>query len=176
MAQIAITNPIAGVAGVLNYAGTPGAGTNSIHTLTIGGTPTAGSFTITYDGQTTGAITWSATNSTLVANIDAALEALTNIGTGGVVTATGTMTSGIGTITITAGVNLAKQVISTMTCTSSLTGTSPTLGIAQTTPGVTAFARGRTIGTQVNDVTNGVGYINTGTALAPTYTKIGTQS
>jgi hypothetical protein len=112
-----------------------------------------------------------------VANIDAALEALTNIGTGGVTTAAGTVTSGIGTVTITFGGNLAKLAVNTITvANNSLTGTSPTLAVAETTPGVNADFRGAKKGALVTDTTNGVLYINTGTALAPTWTKVGTQS
>mgnify|MGYP003387438206 FL=1 len=176
MAAIRITNPIQGAMGIVNSAGAPSAGTSKIQTLTIGGTPTAGTFTITYDGYTTTAITWTATDATLVADIDAALELLPNIGTGGVVTAAGTVTSGIGTITITSGGNLAKLAHNTFSVTSSLTGTSPTLAIAQTTAGVTATARGGTIGTLIDDDTNGKLYINTGTAVAPTWTVVGSQS
>src|SRR3954464_11821503 len=83
------------------FAGAPVAGTDEVQTITIGGTPTSGTFRLTFEGFTTGDITWSATNATLVANIDAALEALDNIGTGGVVTAVATMTAGIGTATVT---------------------------------------------------------------------------
>lgn len=165
-----------GVTRILGNAGVPSAGTDEIQTLTFGGTPTGGTFTLTLDGQTTAAITWSATNTTLVANIDAALEALSNIGTSGVTTAVGTMTSGIGTITVTfTGAN-GKLAVNTMTATSSLTGTSPTLAVAETTPGVTATGRGYPKGKLVSDTTNGKLYQNTGTTTAPTWTVVGTQS
>jgi hypothetical protein len=158
-------------------AGAPVNGTNEVQTITIGGTPTAGTFTLTYDGFTTAPITWSATNGTLVANIDAALEALPNIGTGGVVTAVGTMTAGIGTIAVTfSGANLAKRAVNTITSVSSLTGTSPTLAVTETTPGVRATALGTGKGGLLTDTTNGILYINTGTAAAPTWTKVGTQT
>lgn len=51
---------------------------NSI--LTIPGTPTGGTFTITYKGQTTGPIPWNAS----AATIDAALEQLSTVGVGNV--------------------------------------------------------------------------------------------
>lgn len=104
----------------LKTATTPVNGTNEVQTVTFGGTPTGGTFTITFSGRTTGAITWSSTNATLVANIDAALELLPNIGTGGVTTAVGTMTAGIGTITLTFTGNLAKLAVALATATSSL--------------------------------------------------------
>jgi len=168
---------IEGGIGPYEFAGTPGAGTSEVQTLTIGGTPTGGTFTLSYDGQTTGDIAWSATNNTLRDNVDTALEALTNIGTSGVTVAVGTMTAGIGTLTVTFGGDLAKQAVNTITVgENALEGTSPTLAVAETTPGVTADFRGAKKGALVTDTTNGLLYINTGTALAPTWTKVGTQS
>lgn len=168
---------IEGGIGLFEKEGTPGAGTSEVQTLTIGGTPTGGTFKLAFDGQTTGPITWSSTNNTLRDNVDAALEALTNIGTGGVTTAVGTMTAGIGTLTITFAGDLTKKAVNTITVAdNSLTGTSPTLAVAETTPGVDADFRGAKKGALVTDTTNGILYINTGTALAPTWTKVGTQT
>jgi hypothetical protein len=82
-------------------AGAPSAGTNEVQTITIGGTPDGGTFKLAFGGFRTAAIPWSATNNTLRDNVDAALEALPSIGTGGVATAVGTMTAGIGTLTVT---------------------------------------------------------------------------
>lgn len=159
-------------------AGAPSAGTDEVQTLTIGGTPDGGTFKLTFDGHTTAPITWTgADDAALIAAVDAALEALPNIGAGGVVCADGTLTDGIGTITITFGGNLTKLAVPTITvANNSLTGTSPTLAVAETTPGVTATARGAAKGATLQDTTNGILYINTGTALAPTWTKVGTQS
>lgn len=159
-------------------AGAPVAGTDEVQTLTIGGTPTSGTFKLAYDGFTTGAITWSATNATLIANIDAALEALPNIGTGGVAVAVASMTAGIGTATITfSGANLAKRVQPLISVASNdLAGTAPTVAVEETTPGVRATHLGASKGATLLDTTNGVHYINTGTAAAPTWTKTGTQS
>ena len=168
---------IEGSIGPFENAGVPGAGTSEVQTLTFGGTPTGGTFTLAYDGQTTAAITWSATNNTLRDNVDTALEALTNIGTGGVTTAVGTMTAGVGTLTITFAGDLAALAVNTITVgTNSMTGTDPTVAVEETTAGVTASFRGAKKGALVTDTTNGVLYINTGTALAPTWTKVGTQS
>jgi hypothetical protein len=160
-----------------NMAGAPGAGTSEVQTLTFDGTPTGGSFKLTYDGYTTTAITWVGNNdNALIAAIDAALEALPNIGASGVVVADGTLTSGIGTVTITFGGNLAKLAVNLIVATSSLTGTLPTAVVTETTPGVTADFRGASKGATVQDTTNGVLYINTGTALVPIWTKVGTQT
>lgn len=169
---------IEGGIGPLSGAGAPGAGTSEVQTLTIGGTPTGGTFTLSFEGFTTAAITWSNVNATLVAAIDAALEALPSIGTGGVTVAVGTMTAGIGTATITFAGNRGAQAIGSVisVADNSLTGTSPTLAIAETTPGVDATGRGASKGVLYTDVTNAKLYINTGTSLAPTWTVVGTQT
>jgi hypothetical protein len=168
---------IDGGIGIFENAGAPTQGTNEVQTLTLGGTPTGGTFKLAFDGYTTAAITWTATDSTLIAAIDAALEALPNIGAGGVTVADGTLTSGIGTVTITFGGNLAEMVVPLITVADdSLEGSAPTIAVAETTPGVNATARGAKKGALLTDTTNGILYINTGTALAPTWTKVGTQS
>lgn len=95
-------------------AGVPGAGTSEVQTLTIGGTPTGGTFRLAFGGRRTAAITWSATNATLIANIDAALEALPTIGTGGITTAEGSLTAGIGTITLTFAGNLGARAVGSL--------------------------------------------------------------
>jgi len=158
---------------------TPGdTGINEVQTLTIAaGPPTSGTFKLGFDGQVTADITWSATNNTLLANIDAALEALSNIGAGEVACAAGTLTAGIGTLTITFSGTLAETDVALITVEeNSLVGTAVTLAVAETTPGVDATARGARIGAQLKDTTNGKLYINAGTALEPTWTVVGTQS
>jgi hypothetical protein len=62
-----------------------------------------------------------------------------------------------------------------MTGTSSLTGTSPTLAVAETTPGVAPTGYGAPVGAILTR-DNGTLYTNTGTAAAPTWTAIGTQT
>lgn len=170
---------IAGTRGrILENAGAPGAGTDEVQTLTIGGTPTSGTFTLSFQGAVTAPITWSSTNNTLVANIDAALGALRTVGgAANVTTAVGTMTAGIGTITITFVAALGKLAVPTIVVVSNdLEGTDPTVAVAETTPGVTATHRGVAKGTVVTDTTNGKLYINSGTAVAPTWTVVGSQS
>lgn len=155
-------------------AGAPTAGTDEVQTLTIDAT--GGTFRLRYDGFETADISWSATNNTLRDNVDAALEALPNIGTGGVTTAVGTMTAGVGTLTITFAGALAKKAVPTITVgNNSLTGTA-TLSVAETTPGVDASGRGAGKGALLIDETNGKAYINTGTPPTPTWTVVGSQS
>lgn len=159
---------------VRTNAGVPSAGTSEVQTLTIGGTPDGGTFKLAFKGQITGAIAWSATDATLIANIDAALGALSTIGgASNITTAAGTVSSGIGTITLTFAGSLAKLAVPLITVdTNSLTGSSPTLAIAETTPGVTATHRGAPVGALLVDTATGVEYRNTGTVYAPTWTTV----
>lgn len=157
--------------------GSLAAGTNEVQTLTIGGTPTGGTFILRFESVNTGAITWSATNNTLLANIQAALDAHPSLGTNGCVASAGTVTSGIGTILLTFGAARAKENVELMTVfKNSLTGTAPTLAIATTTPGVNASGRYAGLGDMgVDDV--GVVYVNTATSgPVATWTVVGSQT
>lgn len=164
---------------ILEIAGVPSAGTSEVQTLTIGGTPTGGTFKAKFEGFTAPtAATWSATEATLLSNINAMLDSIPSLGTGGLVATAGTVTNGIGTVILTFSGNRAKQAIGSLVTIASnaLTGTAPTLAIAETTPGVDASFRGQAKGSLVSDTTNGVAYINTGTALVPVWTVVGAQS
>lgn len=160
--------------GPVPYAGTPSAGTSQVVTLTFGSGTSAGNFKLKFNGFTTGDIAWSSTNNTLRDNVDTALEALASVGTGNVTTAVGTMTSGIGTLTVTFAGDLAALSLPNITVDTQTTG--GTLSTAITTAGVDATGRGRGKGALITDTTNGLLYINTGTAVAPTWTKVGTQT
>jgi phage tail sheath gpL-like len=159
---------------VYAYNGVPGNGTSEIDTLTIQTGTTSGTFTITVSGaRTTAPITWSATNATLVANVDAALEATPTIGVGGCTTAVGTMTAGIGTITITmTGKNAKRDFPLLGIGTNSLVGgAAPTL--TTTTAGVDATFRDAATGTLLVDTSTPDLYINDSTtAGSPTWTKV----
>lgn len=96
-------------------------GTNEVQTVTIGGAPTGGTFTLTYSGQTTAAIAFDASSR----DVKNAIEALSNIGDGDV-KATG---SAGGPYTVTFQGDLSSTNVAAMTATASLTG--------GTTPGVT---------------------------------------
>lgn len=155
-------------------AGAPSAGTSEVNTLTINAT--GGTFKLSYDGEVSAAIAWNATNNTLVANVNAALDALDSLAAGEIVAAVGTMTAGVGTLTLTFGGNSAKLAVNTVqVADNSLTGTA-TCSIVKTTPGVSATERGTPKGGMVVDTTNGKQYINTGTSLAPTWTVVGAQT
>jgi hypothetical protein len=91
------------------------AGVNEVQTVTLTGSPTGGTFTLTYEGQTTGTIAYDAS----AATVDTALEALSNIGSGDVAV-TG---SAGGPFTVTFGGALAATNVSQLTANSaSLTG------------------------------------------------------
>lgn len=110
------------------------AGVAEVNTITITGTPTGGSFTISYTGmgstQTTAAIAYNAT----AATVQNALQALSNLGAGNV-----TVTGGPGPGTpyvLTFTGYLASKVITTVTTTDSFTGgSSPASAVVKTTSG-----------------------------------------
>lgn len=155
---------------LLLAAGTPSNGTNEIQTITFGSGQSSGVFFLRFNNQTSSSITWSSTNATLVANIDAALEAMNRIGSGGVTTAEGSLTAGIGTVTVTfTGTNAKKNVVE-MTVPSKTT--SGTIAVTTTTPGSDADGRLSAIGTLLVDADSGALFINTGAPPNVSWTSI----
>lgn len=117
-----------------NWSGgaAPTSGVNEVQTLTITGTPTGGTFTITFSGQTTGVIAYNAS----AADVQTALEGLSNIDVGDVTCGGGALPGSA--VTITFGGQYRYQNVALATTTDSLTGgTSPESAIATTTAGVT---------------------------------------
>lgn len=168
-------DPAAGAAReTYSSAGAPAAGTNEVQTLTLGGTPTGGSFALSYQGWVTALINWNATNATLIAAIKAALEALGNIGSGNLTVAAGTLTAGIGTVTITfSGGGLQKRNVPLLAvAANNLTGTSPTVAVAETTAGVNADGLGASKGATLVRLDTGARYQNTGTPTAPNWVAL----
>lgn len=159
--------------GPFPFTSDPVNGTDEVQTLTIGGTPTGGTFQLKFEGILTSAITWSSTNNTLLSNIQTALDAHPSLGTNGCVASDSTLSSGIGNLLLTFGSARGRQAVETMTYVSALTGSSPTLAIAETTPGVDASARGAAIGATIINSTTGDTFTNIGTALAPTWAPEG---
>lgn len=101
---------------------------DEVQTVTITGTPTGGTFTLTFDGDTTTAIAYNA----IASAVETALEALDGIGAGNV-NVTG---STGGPYTVTFAGDLAETDVPQMTATASLTGgTSPTVTVTTATPG-----------------------------------------
>jgi hypothetical protein len=107
------------------YSGT----TEEVQSVTVTGAPTGGTFTLTWSGQTTAAIAYNAT----AAAVQAALQALSNIGAGNV-TVTG---ANGGPYSVTFTGTLANADVAQMTASGAgLTGgTSPGVTVATTTAG-----------------------------------------
>lgn len=110
------------------------AGTNEVQTLTLTGVPTGGTISITYDGRTTTPLVFNAA----AAAIQAALEALPNIGTGGVVCAGGPWPAAV-TVTFSGAFTQKRPHPNIGIGVNALTGgTTPTMTTVDTTPGVNA--------------------------------------
>ena len=112
---------------------------NEKQTVTVNGSPTGGTFTLTFGGQTTAAIAHNAAASV----VEAALELLSTIGQGNV-QVTG---SAGGPYTVEFVGNLAKTNVAAMTADgASLTGgTTPSVTVATATAGVQSVCVGRVI-------------------------------
>lgn len=108
------------------------AGVNEVQSVTITGTPTGGTFTLSFAGATTTPIAYNAT----AATVQAALVALATLRVGDVVV-TG---SAGGPYTLTFGGDFSEEDVATLTGSAAgLTGgTSPAVVIATPTPGVVA--------------------------------------
>lgn len=168
---IRLTNVLGG-AGRRVYQGTaPVDGTDEVQELDITGSPTGGTFKLSFRGATTAAIDFDAS----AAEVEAALEALSTIGTDGVAVADD---GGNLPYTITFGGDLGKRVQPLITVVdSALTGgTDPEVTVTETTPGVDGTLIGHPAGTLYMDTENNELYANTGTANDPTWTVVGTQS
>lgn len=151
--------------------GVPTSGTNEVQTLTIAAV-TGGSFTLSFDGYTTGDIPWSNVNATLLASIQAALDALPNLGASWIAATAGTLAAGLGTVLLTfsAG-DVSKKAVPNITADgTNLLGGGASVSVAKTTPGVTASARSAPKGTPLMDTNTGQMYTNTGVAGAPVWT------
>lgn len=170
---MAYLNEAAGKAREAPYqnAGAPVAGTNEVQTVATTGTPTGGTFRLQFKGQRTAAIAYNAAS----AAVQSALEALSTIGSGNVTCGGGPLPTGV---TVTFAAALGRKAVTLLALAeNSLTGgTNPSVTITETTPGVDATGRGAPKGAKLVDTTNGIDYINTGTANAPTWTKTGTQT
>lgn len=106
-----------------------GAATAEVQTVTITGTPTGGTFTLTFDGETTGPIDFDATNT----EVDTALEALSNIGVGEVTVTGGPGPGSAFTVTFSTALGNVPQMTASG---AGLTGgTAPAVAVTTATPG-----------------------------------------
>lgn len=104
-----------------------------VQSVAITGTPTGGTFTLTFDGQTTATIVYNATASA----VQTALEALSNIATGDVVVAGGALPGTAVTVTFQgayAGVNVPAMTGNAASLTG---GTTPAVVVTTTHEGGT---------------------------------------
>lgn len=162
---------------LLSIQAAPTNGVSEVQLLTPTPTISGGYFTLTFDGEETAHIPWDAT----IAEIQAALEALDNIGEGNIV-CTGddpdpdaaTQLSDGGVVTMTFSGDLAGLNQPEMTAdASNLTGVGHALAVTTDTPGVRGTYRGVQSGALVQDETNGVLYQNDGSAQVPVWTDLG---
>lgn len=115
-------------------------GTNEVQRITITGTPTGGTFTLTFGGYTTAAIAYNAS----AANVVTALEALPNIDSGDVSGSGGALPGSAVDITFGgryAGINVPAMTASGAGLTG---GTSPAVAISTQTAGGGAAGSGQT--------------------------------
>ncbi len=159
---------------LLTMSGTPTDGVSEVQLLTPTPVISGGTFTLTFNGQTTATIAWNAT----IPQIQAALEALSTIGTDNIV-CTGddpvmpTQLSAGGVVTMTFAGSLAGLPQPQMTANAaSLTGLGHALTVTTDTGGVRGSYRGAQGGAILQDETGAVLYVNNGTALVPTWADL----
>jgi hypothetical protein len=105
-------------------------GVNDVQTVTITGTPTGGTFTLTFNGQTTAAIAYNAS----AAALQTALQALARIGSGNIDCTSGPLPGTAVAVRFKDALGVAPQPV--MSASSALTGgSSPAISIAHTTTG-----------------------------------------
>lgn len=113
------------------------AGTNEQQTLTPSGTISGGTWTLTFKGATTTALAHNAN----AATIQAALQALSTVGSGNATVSGGPISSGVATVTFVGLLGGVDQPL--LTLTSSLTGSTPACVVAQSVAGVAGATDGR---------------------------------
>ena len=114
-------NIATGYTGTVKLTPTDSGTVNAQQTITFSGTPTSGTFTLTFAGHTTGNINYSTASTTLASNIQSALTALTGIvGSGNSVVSASNASS----VNVTFQGTLAGQAEPTMIAANSLLGTS----------------------------------------------------
>jgi hypothetical protein len=116
----------------VGYAVPLAAKATEVKVFTITGTPTGGTFTLTLDGETTAAIAYNATATT----VQTALEAISNVSPGDIAVTGGPGPGTAWTVTFGTGVKWAGKDVPVMTATGSFTGgSSPAITPTTTTEG-----------------------------------------
>lgn len=126
-------------------------GTSEVQTVTISGSPAGGTFTLTFNGQTTAPIAYNAASTA----VQSALVALSNVETGDITVAG----SAGGPYTITFAGQYAGNDMSQISASGSFTGgTTPSIAVTTTTEGGGGSAVGyRAPSVNTDPVPNGVG-------------------
>ncbi|MEU2315186.1 hypothetical protein [Streptomyces albidoflavus] len=133
--------------------------TSEVQTVTVTGSPTGGTYTLTFSGQTTAGIPYNAT----AAQVKTALEALSNINPGDVAVTGGPHPATPVVVTFTGQYMGDDQAQMTASATNLTGGTSPAVTVTTTTAGGGA---GASDGTQVL-----AGFLATESLFAPGSTK-----
>ncbi|MGW7636096.1 hypothetical protein [Streptomyces decoyicus] len=133
--------------------------TSEVQTVTVTGTPTGGTYTLTFSGQTTAGIPYNAT----AAQVKTALEALSNVNPGDVTVAGGPHPGTAVTVTFVGQYLGDDQTQMTASAASLTGGTSPAVTVTTATAGGAATA---TDGTQTL-----AGFLCTESMFAPGSTK-----
>lgn len=116
------------ISDVVKLSGSP---TNEVQTLTITGTPTGGTFQLAFRGVATANIVYNAT----AAAVQAALEAISTVGTGNIVGAGGPLPGSPVTLTFQNNLAGQNQPLITVTGSALTGGSTPAATVAETTPG-----------------------------------------
>lgn len=110
--------------------------TNEVQSIAITGTPTGGTFTLSFKGQQTAPIPYSAT----AAQVQSALEALSNLDPNDVVVTGGALPGSA--VTVTFGGRYSGSDVPTLVSTAALTGgSSPAVNVTTTTQGLPGVPR-----------------------------------
>lgn len=121
-------------------------GTNEVQTITVTGSPTGGTYTLSFGGQTTAGIPWNAT----AAQVKTALDALSSIDVGDVATAGGPHPATPITVTFGGGFEGTDVAQMTSSSTGLAGGTTPAATVTTTTTSsATTVANGVSIASQV---------------------------
>jgi len=114
------------------------AAASEVQTLTPGGTLSGGTFTLIVSGAQTDPLAHNASVATIDAAIEAALTRVYGLPSGTVNVTGSPLNAGVATVTYTGA--LANQPQPLIQVINNLTGTSPTVTVARTTPGSAQFA------------------------------------
>lgn len=163
--------------GPYTLAGAPAAGSDEIQTITMTGSPTSGTFRLSFDGFVTGAINWNDGT----AGVETALNALPPLASGGT-SATGVAVTGGGfwtaMVVTFSGTRVLKRShnLLVLAVNALAGGSSPSITLARSTTGVVATYRNALKGALLIDTTNAQLYQASAAGPAPAWGKVGTQS